>query len=98
MTKIALNFLYIKEKDICPAYVSKTNINCEKQTILLMIPSEEKEGLHYLVVKRLSVVLRGITSKQHDDFYCLNCLHFIKQKINFNLMKMYVKLNIFVEL
>ena len=98
MTKTALNVLYIEEKDICLAYISKTNINCEKQTILLLIPSEEKEGLLYLVVKRLSAVLRRITSKQHDDFYCLNCLHFLKQKINFNLMKVYVKLNIFAEL
>ena len=40
-----------------------------------MIPTEEKEGWHYLAVKNLSTLLRGITSK-HDDFYCLNCLHF----------------------
>ena len=26
-------------------------------------------------VKNLSILLRGITSKHHDDFYCLNCLH-----------------------
>ena len=41
-----------------------------------MIPTEEKEGWHYLAVKNLSTLLRGITSKHHDDFYCLNCLHF----------------------
>ena len=28
---------------------------------------------HYLAVKRLSALLRGITSKHHGDFYCLNC-------------------------
>ena len=38
-----------------------------------MIPNGE--GWHYLAVKKLSVSLRGITSKQHGDFYCLNCLH-----------------------
>ena len=25
--------------------------------------------------KKLSVLLRGITSKHHGNFYCLNCLH-----------------------
>ena len=46
-----------------------------------MIPngkgSEDKsEGRwHYLAVKKLSALLRGITSKHHGDFYCLNCLH-----------------------
>ena len=34
---IALNILYIKEKEIYVAYVSKFNSNCEKQIILLMI-------------------------------------------------------------
>ena len=46
---IALN---IKEKEICPAYISKNNMNCEKQIILLMIPSKEKERWHYLAVKK----------------------------------------------
>ena len=41
---IAINILSIKEKGICPAYISKINSNCEKQIILLMIPNEEKEG------------------------------------------------------
>ena len=65
---IALNILYIKEKEICPAYISKINSNCKKKIILLMIPNEEKEGQHYLAVKKLSTLLRGITSR-HGDFY-----------------------------
>ena len=38
-----------------------------------MIPNEE--GCHYLAVKKLSALLREVTSKHPDDFYCLNCLH-----------------------
>ena len=34
-----------------------------------MIPNEEKEGLHYLAVNKLSTLLRGITSKHRGDFY-----------------------------
>ena len=30
---MALNILYIKQKEICLAYVSKRNSNCEKQII-----------------------------------------------------------------
>ena len=37
--------LYTKEKEICPAYISKINSNCVKQIILLKTPNEEKEGI-----------------------------------------------------
>ena len=30
---------------------------------------------HYLAVKSLPTLLRGITSNLHGDFYCLNCFH-----------------------
>ena len=40
-----------------------------------MILNGEKEGWHYLAVRKLSALLRGITSKHDGDFYCLNCLH-----------------------
>ena len=46
-----------------------------------MIPN--KERWHYLAVKKLSVFLRGITSKHHEDLYCLNCLcSFVTKKKN----------------
>ena len=40
-----------------------------------MIPIAEKEGWNYLAVKKLSTVLRRITSKHHGDFCCFNYLH-----------------------
>ena len=39
---IALNFLYTKQKEICPAYISKINSNCGMQIILLMFKTEKK--------------------------------------------------------
>ena len=30
---------------------------------------------HYLAVKSLTVLLRGITSNHQEDFYCLYCFH-----------------------
>ena len=69
---IAFIILCIKEKEIRPTYISKHNLTHEKQIILLMIPNEEKEGWHYLAVRKLPTLLSGITSKYHGDFYCLN--------------------------
>ena len=52
-----------------------------------MISKREKreaksEGrlLHYLTAKELSVLLRGIKSKYHSDFYCLDYLHSFRTK------------------
>ena len=56
-----------------PAYISKYKSNREKQVILLMITDNKK--WHYLFVKRLSALLKGITSKHVRDLYCLNCIY-----------------------
>ena len=50
-----------------------------------MIPNQENreaksEPWHYLEVKKLSALLRGITSKHYRDFYCLNCLYSFRTK------------------
>ena len=51
--------------------------------ILLMISNDDKQRCHYLAVKKKSALLRGITSKHHGDFYCLNCFHSFATKDNF---------------
>ena len=72
---IALNILYVPHntKETRHAYKLKYNLNRENQVILLMITDGKK--WHYLAVKKLSALLRGITSKHDRDFYCLNCFH-----------------------
>ena len=75
--------MYIKEKELCPAYISKTNSNYEKQIILLII------------VNGITALFHGINSKHKGDFHCLNCLHSFRTE---NKLKNYVKKNIFVEL
>ena len=88
---IALNVLNAKKEKIFLAYVS--NINREKQVILLMIPNGEgreakSEGWwHSLPVKQILTLLRGITSKHYSDFYCLNPLHFFRTKNKLELHK-----------
>ena len=79
---IALNILYIPHntKKIQLAYRSKNNLTCDKQVILLTITDGEK--WHYLTVKNLPGLLKGITSTHEKDFYCLNCFHSYRTKSN----------------
>ena len=85
--KIALNILYVPHntKRIQVAYRSKNNLSCDKQITLLMITDGEK--WHYLTVKNLSGLLRGITSNHCGDFYCLNCFRSYRTKSKLELHK-----------
>ena len=60
---IALNVLYEKEIDLCPAYISKYNSTRKEQTTLLIITNEE--GWHYLKVTKVHALLKGITSQNN---------------------------------
>ena len=77
---IALSTLYIPHntKKIQLAYRFKNNLTCNKQIILLMITDGEK--WHYLVVKNVAGLLKGITSTHEKDFHCLNCFHSYRTK------------------
>ena len=73
--EVALNIPYVpyNTKKINIAYKSKNNLIQKRKIVLLMISDGQK--WHYLVVKNLSGLLRGITSNHKEDFYCLNCFH-----------------------
>ena len=66
--EIVLNILYVPHntKKIHIAYKSKHNLTREKEVILLMISNGE--NWHYLVVKSLPGLLKGITSNHKEDF------------------------------
>ena len=85
--KIALNILYVphKTRKINVTYKSKQNLTCDKQVILLMITDDEK--WHYLTVKNLPGLLRGITSNHQGNFYCLNCLRSYRTRNKFEVHK-----------
>ena len=73
---IDLNILYVpyNTKQIRPAYISKYNHKRDNQVILLMI-TDSNNNWHYLAVKSISWLVRGITSNHNGDFYCLNCFY-----------------------
>ena len=72
---VALNILYVpfNTKKIEIAYKSKYNLIRDNQVILLMISNGK--NWHYLAVKSLSRLLRGISSNHDGNYYCLNCFH-----------------------
>ena len=72
---IALNILHVPHntEEIRHAYISKCNLDQENQVILGGITDGKK--WHYLAIKKLSTLLRGITSKHGGHSYCINCFH-----------------------
>ena len=84
---VALNILYVsfKTKKIEIAYKSKYNLVRDNQVILLMISNGK--NWHYLAVKSLSRLLRGMTSNHDGDYYCLNCFHSYKTENKLNVHK-----------
>ena len=93
---VALNILYVpyNTKKIEIAYKYKYNLIRDNQIILLMISNGE--NWHYLVVKNLSRLLRGISSNHNSDYYCLNCFHSYRTENKLNARKKYVKITIIV--
>ena len=74
--EIALNILYIPYNtfEIRPCYISKHTETRNIQANLLMITDGQKNW-HYLAIKSIPALLRGVASTHNGDFCCLNCFH-----------------------
>ena len=79
---IALDILFLpyNTKQIRPAYISKYNNEYDNQVILSMITNDDEhsdavKNWHYIAVKSISKLLRGITWNHVGEFYCLNWFH-----------------------
>ena len=46
----------------------------EDHANLLMI-TEGKDIWHYIAIKSMPALLRGVVSTHNGDYYCLNCFH-----------------------
>ena len=70
-----MNILFVPHntEKVSIAYKSKDNHKRKNQVILLMITDGKK--WHYLALRSLSALLRGIASGNNGDFYRLNCFH-----------------------
>ena len=79
-------------EEIRHAYKSKHNLKRENEAILLLITDGEK--WHYLAAKKLSVLVKGTTSKHKGDIYCLNCFNSCSTKEKLKKHKMCVRIMI----
>ena len=84
---IALNVLYAKKEKLYHAYVSK---QLKSWKTCLTLPNGE--GWHYVTVKELRALLRGITFKHLGNFYCLDCLHLFATENKRKSHEKYVKM------
>ena len=73
-----ISFIPYNTKEIRQAYISKHNDERDNQVDLLI--TDGTSNWHYLAIKNISGLLRGITSNHNGDFYCLNCLHSYRTK------------------
>ena len=87
-------FLPYNTDEIRLTYKLKHNFKSENQVILLIITYNKK--WHYLAVKSLSALLRGVTSNYNGGFYCLNCFHSYSTEKNLKNTKEYVIIMIIV--
>ena len=67
------NILFVPHntEEIRLAYKLTHSFKTKNQVIVLMIT--DGKNWHYLVVKRVPALPRGVTSNHNGDFYCLNC-------------------------
>ena len=49
--------------------------NWKEITLIILLMITDGKKWHYLAVKKLSALLRGVTSNNNREFYCLNCFH-----------------------
>ena len=94
---IALKILYIKEKEILLAYISKHNSTCEN---ISLNDSKWRKKRHYLAVKKLSALLHKKLQNIRVIFiaWILLILLELKSHESLSLTKKYVRINVSVEL
>ena len=73
---IALNILsaHPTKKKLDIIRTSKHN-NDRKHKVTLLMITEDGKNWHYVSVKNVKGLYRGVFSNNHGDFYCMNCVH-----------------------
>ena len=81
---------------IRPTYISTYNYKRDNHVNLLMITDNNNNNCHYLAIKSIPGLLRGITSNHAGHFYYLNCFHSHTTKNKLKRYEKYAKIMIFV--
>ena len=78
---IALNIFSANptEKEINIIRRSEFN-NKRKHIVDLLIITDNENNWHYVAIKNMSRLIGGVTSDNHGDFFCRNCMHSYRTK------------------
>ena len=49
--------------------------NSREHKVTLLMITEDDKNWHFVSVKNVQRLCRGIFSNNHSDFYCMNCMH-----------------------
>ena len=71
--------IMIEKKMLRPCYISKHNKTRDHKVNLLQI-SDGKGTWHYIAIKSIPALLKGISSSHKGDYYCLNCFNSYRTK------------------
>ena len=79
---IALNILFLRynTEKISRTYPQKKDHNLKRENQVILLGITDGKKWHYLAIKSLPALIRGITSNHNGDF-CLNCFHPYSTKI-----------------
>ena len=73
---IALNMFSTHPTDKKLTLIRKSDYShkCQYIVDLLMI-TDNQNNWHYITIKNMKRLIRGVTSNHHGDFFCRNCMH-----------------------
>ena len=74
--QLLLIFCILKKTKKCPVYISKINLNCEKQIILLIIPNEGKSLMALCCSKKIICIIKWNYFKMYGRFLLLEMSSF----------------------
>ena len=73
---IALNIFSAHPTDKKLNLIRKSDYNYKHQHIVdLLMITDNQNNWHYLTIKNMKRLIRGVTSNHHGDFFCRNCMH-----------------------
>ena len=73
---IALNIFSAHTTDKKLNLIRKSDYNHKRQHIVdLLMITDNQNNWHYLTIKNMKRLIRGVTSNHHGDFFCRNCMH-----------------------
>ena len=73
---IRLNIFSARSTEKKINLIQRSEQNHKRQHIVdLLMITDNQNNWHYLTIKNMKRLTRGITSSHHGDFFCRNCMH-----------------------